>query len=395
MSHRHRLRPLGSAPSLRTASHQNPVLPEPVHLMRAGNPAASLSLLNGKVMVGQHPRMRKLFEEIACIAGTNGTVLISGETGTGKELVAHAIHEGSPRRQRELVAVDCSTLAENLVESELFGHCKGSFTGALTDKVGLFEAASGGTFLLDEVASLPVAVQPRLLRVLQNRTIRRVGEIRERRVDVRIIAATNRCLAQCVQQRQFRKDLYYRLNVFQLQIPSLRDRSSDVSPLIQHFVARLNRRERREKKITPEALKLLLDYPFPGNVRELENLLESAYHLSRDDRIDGDDISSRLWRNTSESGSSGSSRVESILADLVSGRSQFWLAVGDRLVQREFSRHEVQAIVSLGLSACGDSYRRLLQYFGLPQDDYKRFLSFLGRHKCKVDYRPYRKAVTL
>ena len=353
--------------------------------------AVSLSLGNGKRLLGEHPRMRKLFGEIHRVAQTDAAVLICGETGTGKELVARAIHESSPRRHRELVAVNCATLPEPLVENELFGHCQGSFTGALTDKRGLVEAASGGTLLLDEIASLPIVLQSRLLRVLDNQTIRRLGETRERRVDVRILAATNVCLAEHIRLGQFREDLYYRLNVFQLRIPPLRDRSSDVFLLVYYFLHRLNGHQGQQKQITSEALELLIRHPFPGNVRELENLLESTYHLSANGQIGAEDISSRLCANTPEPKPERFSQAAFILEGLGSGRLEFWTAVRDRFRRRELSPQEVQTIISLGLSECGGSYRRLLRHLGLPQEDYRRFLAFLSRHKCKVDFRPYRK----
>jgi two-component system response regulator PilR (NtrC family) len=220
------------------------------------------------------------------VAETRTNVLVSGESGTGKELVARAIHVRSERRERSFVAINCGAIPENLLESELFGHVKGAFTGAVSGKEGLFETADGGTLFLDEVGELPGALQVKLLRVLQERTIRRVGGTSDRRVDVRILAATNRRLEEEVAAGRFREDLYYRLNVIEITIPPLRERIEDVPMLVQHFVDKYARELGKPiREVRAEALRRLLAYSYPGNVRELENAIERAVALSKDGLI--------------------------------------------------------------------------------------------------------------
>jgi transcriptional regulator with GAF, ATPase, and Fis domain len=228
-------------------------------------------------------------ERIAMVAGTNTTVLITGETGTGKELVARAIHEASPRRERLLVKVNCAAISAGLVESELFGHEKGAFTGAVGKHKGRFELAHGGTLFLDEVGELPLETQVKLLRVLQEREFERVGGTETIRVDVRVVAATNRNLPQMVARRQFREDLYYRLNVFPVALPPLRERADDIPPLAHAFLRRFARQAgKRIDDVSPEAMWRLLAYNWPGNVRELQNVIERAVVFARHNVLDID-----------------------------------------------------------------------------------------------------------
>ena len=230
--------------------------------------------------------MQEVFELVEQVAATRANILISGESGTGKELIAREIHSGSGRRERPMVAVNCSAIPEALLESELFGHVKGSFTGAVANKMGLFEVADGGTLLLDEIGELSPHLQVKLLRAIQERTIKRVGGTSERSVDVRIIATTNRDLDDEVREGRFREDLFYRLNVIEVRIPALRERTEDLPLLIQHFVKCYAAELGRETlQVDPEIITCMERYPFPGNVRELENLIERAVTLSRGDRI--------------------------------------------------------------------------------------------------------------
>ena len=216
------------------------------------------------------------------VAGTNTTVLITGETGTGKELVARAIHEASPRRERLLVKVNCAAISAGLVESELFGHEKGAFTGAVGKHKGRFELAHGGTLFLDEIGELPPETQVKLLRVLQEREFERVGGNETIRVDVRVVAATNRNLPQMVARGQFREDLYYRLNVFPIALPPLRERAEDVPPLVNSVLRRYARQAgKRIDDVAPEAMWRLLAYKWPGNIRELQNVIERAVVFAR------------------------------------------------------------------------------------------------------------------
>jgi formate hydrogenlyase transcriptional activator len=215
------------------------------------------------------------------VAPTDSTVLVLGETGTGKELIARAIHKRSSRCERSFVKINCAAIPSGLLESELFGHERGAFTGAITQKIGLFERANRGTLFLDEIGEIPLELQPKLLRVLQDQEFTRVGGTRTIKVDVRLIAATNRDLIKMLEEQRFRDDLYYRLNVFPIYSPPLRDRPEDIEPLVRHFVQRFAARMQRRIEVIPtEALDAMRRYSWPGNVRELENLIERAVILS-------------------------------------------------------------------------------------------------------------------
>jgi two-component system response regulator PilR (NtrC family) len=236
-----------------------------------------------RALVGTSRPMQRVYELVTQVASTRANVLVVGESGTGKELVARAIHDQSDRAEKPFVAVNCAAIPENLLESELFGHVKGAFTGAVHNKDGLFETADGGTLFFDEIGELPAPLQVKLLRVIQEKSIRRVGGNTDRRVDVRIVAATNRCLEDEVAAGRFREDLYYRLNVIQIALPPLRERPEDVPLLVQHFIEKYAAELRREiEGCSDDALEALLAYPFPGNVRELENVVERAVALTRD-----------------------------------------------------------------------------------------------------------------
>ncbi|MGA8058778.1 MAG: sigma 54-interacting transcriptional regulator, partial [Candidatus Binataceae bacterium] len=234
-------------------------------------------------IIGGSPGLRKVMQQVQLVAPTDATVLITGESGTGKELVARAIHEQSARRERPLIKLNCSAVPEGLFESEFFGHVKGAFTGALKDKPGRFELADGGTLFLDEIGEVPLAMQAKLLRVLQEQELERVGDTRTRKVDVRIIAASNRDLKKEVDEGRFRQDLFYRLSVFPVEVPPLRERREDIGPLVAHFVRQSARRMNRpEPQISKAALDRLVSYPWPGNVRELQNTVERAIILWRE-----------------------------------------------------------------------------------------------------------------
>ena len=231
-------------------------------------------------MIGNSPEMLKVYATIKKVADTPANVLILGESGTGKELVARAIHENSSRRKMPFLVINCGGISENLLESELFGYIKGAFTGAYTDKAGLFKAARRGTIFLDEIAELPPPLQVKLLRVVQEKTFRRIGGAKDIQVDVRIISATHQNLADNVKSGSFREDLYYRLNVIPLQLPPLRERKEDIPVLTKHFIEKYSREFGKEiKTISVYALELLMQYPFPGNIRELENIIERSIAL--------------------------------------------------------------------------------------------------------------------
>jgi PAS domain S-box-containing protein len=240
-------------------------------------------------LIGGSRAIRQVMQQIQLVAPTGAAVLVTGESGTGKELVARAIHERSPRKGRALITVNCGAIPENLFESEFFGHVRGAFTGALKDKLGRFELADGGTLFLDEISEMPLAMQAKLLRVLQERELERVGDTRSRKIDVRIVAATNRDLKQAVDAGHFRQDLYYRLSVFPIELPPLRERCDDILPLAAHFVTQTAQRMNRPApRLTQTAMDQLTSYAWPGNVRELQNAIERAVILAQGGALEFD-----------------------------------------------------------------------------------------------------------
>ena len=242
-------------------------------------------------IIGKSHAIKQVFSAVKAAAASEATILLQGESGTGKELVAGAIHYNSDRSENPFVTVSCSALAESLLESELFGHVRGSFTGAIRDRVGRFEEADGGTIFLDEIGEISPLIQIKLLRVLQEREIERVGESRKRKVDIRIIAATNKDLKHFVKSGEFREDLYYRLKVFPILIPPLRMRKEDIPLLISHTIQAQNEKTGKQiKSVTQSAMRILMDYNWPGNVRELENAIEHAFVLCTGERIDVFDL---------------------------------------------------------------------------------------------------------
>ncbi|MCK5806242.1 MAG: sigma 54-interacting transcriptional regulator [Lentisphaeria bacterium] len=259
-------------------------------LRESVHPPASVGRL-----VGASEAIHEVYGRIRLAADSTATVLLLGETGTGKELVAEAIHNGSIRHDRPFVKVNCSALADPLLESELFGHVRGAFTGAVQDKIGRFEAADGGTLLLDEIGDISPMIQLKLLRVLQEQEFERVGESTPTKVDVRVICATHRDLRRLVQEGGFREDLFYRIRVFPVQLPALRERKSDIPLLINSFIGRFNKQTgKRISGLTSEALHCLMDYCWPGNVRELENAIEHAFVTCQQERIDFFDLPPEL-----------------------------------------------------------------------------------------------------
>lgn len=246
-------------------------------------------------IVSKNNKMRQIFETLPNIAQSDATVLIQGRSGTGKELFANAVHNLSPRSEGPMVKINCGALPETLLESELFGHVKGAFTDARSDRSGRFRAAEGGTIFLDEVGDMPLSVQVKLLRVLQVRELEAVGSEETVKVDVRVVAATNQDLERMVTEGRFREDLYYRLNVILIQVPDLVDRLDDIPLLVDYFLERLNHRMGRNfKGVTKRAMALLLHYSYPGNIRELENILERAYIISSSSFIDREDLPPHL-----------------------------------------------------------------------------------------------------
>jgi two-component system response regulator PilR (NtrC family) len=246
-------------------------------------------------IIGQSPKMMALYDLLEKVSPTKTNILIAGESGTGKELVAKAIHFNSPRKEKPFVTLNCGAIPESLIESELFGHMKGAFTDAIATKKGLFEVADEGTIFLDEISELPLLMQVKLLRVLQDKEFKRVGGTEDILVDVRIISATNKDLEEGVKEKRFREDLFYRLNVIQIKLPPLRDRKEDIQILANHFLKKYSEElSKNILKITPEALQILLNYDYPGNVRELQNIIERAVALESSQELTAYNLSSYL-----------------------------------------------------------------------------------------------------
>jgi transcriptional regulator with PAS, ATPase and Fis domain len=246
-------------------------------------------------IIGKSKPMQVIFNLIQRVSNTSSNILITGESGTGKELVARAIHYNSPRKDRPFIPINCAAIPETLLESELFGHVKGAFTDAKGDKAGLFEEAAGGILFLDEISELPLNLQAKLLRVLQDKEVRRVGAGKSVKMDVRVIAASNLDLSEEVKQRKFRQDLFYRLNVLQIQVPPLRERRDDILPLAHHFLKKFTQEVAKPiKGFNESVLALFLDYSWPGNVRELENAVERAVILAQGDQVTLSDLPSTL-----------------------------------------------------------------------------------------------------
>lgn len=258
-------------------------------------------------LVGESPAIQNIFRTIEKVSQTDSTVLITGESGTGKELVARALHENSPRASRPLVIVNCGAIPSELLEAELFGHVKGAFTGATQSRQGRFELAHAGTIFLDEVGDIPLHLQVKLLRVLQTRQFEPVGSSRTLEVDVRIIAATNRDLEEAVEKKEFREDLYYRLNVIPLKVPSLRERKSDIPILVQHFIQQFNEITGYSVELpSGQILEALMAYDWPGNVRELENLMERLVILKVQGTVDLADLPHRIFQKYADGRPQGS-----------------------------------------------------------------------------------------
>ncbi len=251
-------------------------------------------------LVGRSSAMLEVYKRIAMVSDSRSTVLICGESGTGKELVARAIHHNGPRAEQRFFAVNCGALTETLLETELFGHMRGSFTGAVVNKRGIFEEADGGTVFLDEVGEMSPALQVKLLRTIEEQQIRRVGSNQDVKIDVRIVAAGNQNLAHLVEQGKFREDLYYRLRVIEIDLPPLRDRQEDIPLLVEHFLKKIGADRGRVFTISPQALSMLVSYSWPGNVRELENTLEAAVAMNRSGVVTPDDLPSKVKEPSGE-----------------------------------------------------------------------------------------------
>jgi DNA-binding NtrC family response regulator len=305
-------------------------------------------------LIGRSPAMEKLFRLVENLEQSEATVLLTGESGTGKEVLARAIHAHSPRRGGPFVGVNCGALPGELLESELFGHVRGAFTGAVRERAGRFEVAAGGSLFLDEVADLPVQLQVKLLRVLQEHSFERVGESQSRRTDARIIAATNVDLRRAVQEGRFREDLFYRLRVVPIELPPLRERREDIEPLATYLLARVAARQGRALRFSPDALRALLDYPWPGNVRELENALEYAVAVCKGQTILPEDLPAELQQGSALATPPDSNAVDS-------GADRRPLRGDVQELKRALEEHRwrrVEAARALGISR-GTLWRRM------------------------------------
>ncbi|HUL58458.1 MAG TPA: sigma-54 dependent transcriptional regulator [Anaeromyxobacteraceae bacterium] len=328
----------------------------------------------GDGLVGNSPAIREVTRMIEAVAYSSTTVLVTGESGTGKELVARALHARSPRRSHPFVALNCGALTETLLESELFGHVKGAFTGAQRDQKGLFDAADGGTIFLDEIGDIPLSTQVRLLRVLQEGEIKRVGSADSVRVDVRVIAATHRDLPKLVKAGKFREDLFYRLNVINVPLPALRDRVEDIPLLAHHFLRRYAERlAKKVRTLAPEAIELLCGYRWPGNVRELENAVERAVVLCRGDSITPVDLPPAV-----------TGRTAPLVRDApAAGDDAAWLSLSYAAAKEQALRRFEKSYVEALMRACDNNISAAARKAGMDRSNFKRVL-----RKYRTDVEP-------
>jgi len=345
-------------------------------------------------LIGTSAPMLDLEREIARVADSDAKVLITGESGVGKELVAQAIHARGSRHLRPFVTVNCAGLPETLLESELFGHVKGSFTGAYRDKPGKLEIADKGTVFLDEIGEMSLRMQGVLLRFLETGELQKVGaDGATAPVDVRVITATNRYLPEMIGQGQFREDLFYRLNVIHLEVPPLRDRREDIPLLVDYFFRSLGNNGNSHQQIAPDALAALTEYAWPGNVRELQNVIERLV-VSRCDLIGADQlpVEVRTQRGIAFRPKQERRRTvaDDLLKQLVEDKESFWTAVYPLYMQREITRGSIRDLVRKGLEEARGNYRIVTKMFNMPPQDYKKFLNFLRKHKCLLPFKEYR-----
>ena len=342
-------------------------------------------------IVGKSDALKGLVEVAERVAKRNAKVLITGESGVGKDVIARFIHARSPRADQRFVALNCAAFSETLLESELFGHVKGSFTGAYRDKIGKLQQAHRGTIFLDEIAEMSVRMQALLLRFLENGEIQPVGsDAPPIRSDVRVLSATNRDLTEMVAKGEFREDLLYRIKVAHIQVPPLRERKDDIRALIEHTLARCDDRV----AIAEEALVLLERYRWPGNVRELQNVIEQMASMTAGDEIGIEDLPPSI---AAPQGSHAYPRKErrrrvsdEVYDSLISGGKRFWEDVHTMFTNRDLTRADLRQIIRRGLAMTGGNYRGVLQLFGMESQDYKKLMNFLAAHECVVDYREFR-----
>jgi DNA-binding NtrC family response regulator len=351
-------------------------------------------------MVGVSAAIRSVEEEIDHAARSEAKVLITGESGVGKEIVARLIHERSGRSRGPLVTINCAGFPDSLLESELFGHVKGSFTDAHRDKRGWLEAAHGGTIFMDEVGEMSLRMQALLLRFLETGEIQRVGS--DRRLpplDVRVITATHRRLIDRIADKTFREDLYYRLNVVHIEVPPLRDRPEDIGVILNHFLTMFaEAHSSPAPEVSPEALEALVAYQWPGNVRELRNVAERLILRCRSGVIDSGTLPQEVLRERRDKGAASAAAPgpavvpphQLLFERLLSEGASFWSEVYEPFMARDLTRHEVRELVRLGLEHTRGNYKMLVTSFNMPPEDYKKFLNFLRKYQCHVPFQRFR-----
>jgi transcriptional regulator with PAS, ATPase and Fis domain len=351
---------------------------------------------NGAQLIGQSADIVALQQEIERVARSDVKVLITGESGVGKEIVANSIHALSARSSMMFSAVNCAGLPETLLESELFGHVKGSFTGAYRDKPGKLESAHNGTIFLDEIGEMTLRMQGLFLRFLETGELQKVGsDGSDRRVNVRVIAATNRNLRDMIAQGTFREDLFYRLNVIHVVVPPLRDRREDIPLLIDYFLRRFTgMMDSPIKSLSPAAMKSLADYSWPGNVRELENVIERLVVTVQRDPIEIDDLPTEIRAQDLVALLPKRERRRTVADDLfkklVEQKEPFWTTVYPLFMDREITRANVREVVRRGLEEARGNYKIVARLFNMEPREYKRFLNFLRKHDCQIPFKEYR-----
>jgi DNA-binding NtrC family response regulator len=347
--------------------------------------------VSAPVFLGKAPVIEKVRNAAERVARGDAKVLITGESGVGKDVLGRYLHAHSTRASNAFVALNCAGISETLLESELFGHVKGSFTGAHRDKVGKLQLANRGTVFLDEIGEMSLRMQALLLRFLENGEIQPVGaDTPAARVDVRVISATNRNLPEMVAAGAFREDLMYRIKVVHLHVPPLRERAEDIRSLIDHAIERTQSGIR----IDEDAMQVLERYRWPGNVRELQNVIEQLAWLGTDGQVGVSDLPPSLLAAAPPTILRKHDRRRQVADDLfqtlVAGTHKFWDHVYTLFLNRDITRHDVRELVRRGLAATSGNYRAMLHLFGIEAHDYKRFLNFLAAHDCSVDFRQFR-----
>ena len=347
-------------------------------------------------LIGRSAAVVALQEEVDRVARSDAKVLITGESGTGKEIVAKSIYQRGPRAANIFAPVNCAGLPETLLESELFGHVKGSFTGAYRDKPGKLETAHMGTVFLDEVGEMTLRMQGLLLRFLETGEIQKVGaEGSGRNLNVRVIAATNRDLRDMIEQGTFREDLFYRLNVIHIVVPPLRERREDIPLLVAQFLGQFATQNRSLiTAVSPDAMKVLMEYSWPGNVRELENVMERLVVTIPGPTIEVDHLSAEIRVHDKIALRPKCERRRTVADDLyrrlIDQRESFWATVYPLFMDREITRANVREIVRLGLEEARGNYKIVARLFNMEPRDYKRFLNFLRKHDCQIPFKDYR-----